>query len=228
MPKCNYPNCVAHAIWGFPRQASSRCTRHKLEGQMPYSYSYCTFPQCERTASYANPGSKNRIFCAAHAPPGTVNLRPHCAHPECSRTPCFNFPPNRRGLYCAAHKLLGMVNVKKAKCCFPACPHRPCFNFPGLGAKFCRQHKDTTMINVTKRPCAHPGCPIIPSFNVPGNLRGKYCLAHKEPGMVSINPTCEIAGCGVRATRFVGALPARHCYCVPHAPPSSSITRNPE
>ena len=42
----------------------------------------------------------------------------------------------------------------------------------------------------------HPGCTKRPQFNVEGQSSGKFCGAHKEPGMMNVmNKRCEHLGC---------------------------------
>ena len=55
------------------------------------------------------------------------------------------------------------------------------------------------MINVKNKTCEFDGCEKHPSFNIRGEMKGRFCIEHKEQNMINVkNKTCEIDGCGIR------------------------------
>lgn len=60
--------------------------------------------------------------------------------------------------------------------------------------------------------CEKDGCDTIPCFNVPGEKRGKFCLEHKEDGMVDVrHKRCEKDGCMSRPSYGFPGFGASFC-----------------
>ena len=55
------------------------------------------------------------------------------------------------------------------------------------------------MVDVRNKRCDQEGCNSLnPVFNVAGSSRGRFCAAHKEPGMVDMKSKhCDHEGCDV-------------------------------
>ena len=63
------------------------------------------------------------------------------------------------------------------------------------------------------KTCESEGCGTRASFNKEGETKGRFCVLHKEPGMINvIDKTCESNGCGTRPTYGIPGYKTSRCY----------------
>lgn len=121
---------------------------------------------------------------------------------------------------------------KKKTCVYPNCPNKPRYNVPtseNLKNKvvlYCKTHakehaQATSMqlIDILQKRCHYQDCPRQPSFNIPGSSIGRFCVKHKEDGMISVvKVQCDYAACQRKASfNFNNSIPRKPVFCKEHA-----------
>ena len=70
------------------------------------------------------------------------------------------------------------------------------------------------MVDVKHKHCQYPGCSILPIYNLSGETKGKFCTAHKEPGMVNvISKHCEYPECETQPSYNLSGETSEILYC---------------
>lgn len=86
----------------------------------------CAHAGCAKTPSYGLEGAR-AIYCAAHAPEGTVDVRHSsllCGSEGCKTFATYGVKGTTKRLYCARHASRGMVNVITGACSVAGCSPR--------------------------------------------------------------------------------------------------------
>lgn len=141
-----------------------------------------------------------------------------CVSIGCVSRPVYN-TEGLKPRYCRIHMQEGMINTKDKE---KPCQHEGCNN-PAThkevgkkkGAKkLCADHKLEGMIKLTDphTTCAEEGCIKSPSYNVAGE-KARYCLTHKQEGMVNVYKVeCQAEGCELTASfNLTGKKIPRFC-----------------
>ena len=97
---------------------------------------------CGKIQCFGVAGTKNRKYCAQHAPERMVNVMSRkCRIEGCGKHPFSGAAGTKKAEYCAQHALDGMVDVKSPKCKTGSCVKIPSFGVAGTKTvKYRAQH----------------------------------------------------------------------------------------
>lgn len=211
-PTCEVEGCPTRPHYNFPGHKRGRfCASHKEEGMVSQDWvgkggakpSYkkymkkCEQQDCGVQANFNTPGEKKARFCASHKDEGMKNVheRARCGVDMCQKHPYFNYRGEKKGLFCNEHKAEGMLNVYSSKCEVGGCDRGAHFLLEGEGrVRRCSTHKEQNMRPAAKkRPrCQAEQCEKRPTFFFAGlDAAARFCLSHKEDGMVSRNSVAK-------------------------------------
>jgi hypothetical protein len=195
----------------------------------------CEYAGCDKRRSCNFQGEKHGRFCGSHKLAGMINVMiKRCEATGCSKMPGFNFEGESERRFCAAHKLEGMVNIKASSNPVlivptntssekkPTAPtsHHALESEDLFAGKRLLQSEDVEDSH-DQRPrqkakmkggrCEADMCNKHPSFNFKGLIGGRFCSAHKLPGMQDvISKRCE--DCAKQAAfNFEGQSRGRFC-----------------
>lgn len=188
----------------------------KNPGQIMIDVKSIKCKECKKViASYGNPQTRKKEYCATCAPEGSVELTKKLCE-ECNETQAnWNFPGEKGGRFCAMHALDGMIDLLNKLCKHPGCLIRASYGVKGNAKQYCAEHASDDMFVVSRKKCKKCG-KKSPSYGYPGGEK-EYCAEDKLPGMVPLKyKTCE--KCDKVATfNFKNIRPPK--YCKAHSEP---------
>lgn len=233
------------ASFNLPHETKAKyCEKHKTDEMINMNRNTCIAvdndgKKCTTTAQFNMAGQPPR-YCSQHADKRTMvniaNRKGKCQGVDKDGNPCkktypvYNFPSENKPIYCKEHKLNGMINLKsqKRQCAFEDCTKTPQYSdakeTKDLSKMYCKEHCQTVFgiaVRVYSDGCEFEGCPIDrPCFNFPNESKGRFCVDHKEDGMIDVNSSrCRKEGCGKQPcynySEFKFGI-----YCISHAKPN--------
>lgn len=195
---------------------------------------YCKHKDCKgkndkpKSATYAYPGTKKRIFCGQHKEEGMINPRKdnrRCVDPSHDKDgkhvrPSYGYSTDKIPTFCIKHKKDGMIRFYAQKC--KGCKKtQPSFGLLGKKATHCAKCKENDMVDLVSNLCKNIDkdnnkCQKNATQGYFGDKKASRCKKHMLPGMIDIkNPKC--IGCVNDPTVLVPKQPtygikkATHC-----------------
>lgn len=202
--------CMEKGIYrSFIDDGKKYCKKHKTDGMIFASDGRCINILCRRYARYGYRGVYEKIYCSMHKTPSSIIIR---CFAGCDSRGKYKFRGSDE-LFCSAHKKPGMMSTKIKHCSGDVnCTNNP--KYGSVSMVFCEQHKLPEMKQVIKNICVVEGCSTFAYYFKDGDRNTRYCLAHKQIGMLSKNNlSCTVSGCGLAASYGVNGI---RLYCSGH------------